>query len=119
MPSHAGAAEAVRRDHATLDLHAQGLEAEVLGVADHADGGDHPVGGYLGRCLPLPSSMVAAIALSAPFLTPVTLAPVRIVMPSLLEALAREGRDLGILDGQNLRQHLDHRYLGAHGTVER
>ena len=31
----------------------------------------------------------------------------------LLEALAGEGRDLGVLDRQDLRQHLDHRHLGA------
>ena len=37
----------------------------------------------------------------------------------LLEALAGEARDLGVLDGQDLRQQLDDRHLGAHGAVER
>ena len=37
----------------------------------------------------------------------------------LLEALAREGRDLGVLDRQDLRQHLDHGHLGADRAIER
>ena len=36
-----------------------------------------------------------------------------------LEALAREGRDLGVLDGQDLRQHLHHRHLRAQRAEER
>ena len=39
--------------------------------------------------------------------------------PLLFELLARKGRNLGILGGKNLRQHLDHRHLGAEGAVER
>ena len=37
----------------------------------------------------------------------------------LLEALAGERGDLLVLDGQDLRQHLDDRHLGAHRAVER
>jgi hypothetical protein len=36
-----------------------------------------------------------------------------------LKAFAREGRDFGILGRQDLRQHLDHRHLGAERAVER
>ena len=42
---HVGAAEAVGDDDAALGLHAELLEAEVLDVADHADGRDHPLDG--------------------------------------------------------------------------
>ena len=67
---------------------------------------------------PLPSSMVAVTP--SPFLSSfVTLAPVRILMPCFSKLLAREGGDLGVLDGQDLRQHLDHRHLGAERAVER
>ena len=37
----------------------------------------------------------------------------------LLEALAREGGDLGVFRRQDLRQHLDHGHLGAERAVER
>src|SRR5262249_798121 len=37
----------------------------------------------------------------------------------LLELLARECRNLGILGGENLRQYLDHGHLDAEGAVER
>ena len=37
----------------------------------------------------------------------------------LLEVFARERRDLGILDRQDLRQHFDDRHLRAHGAIER
>ncbi len=67
---------------------------------------------------PLPSSMVA-VTLSAFLSSLVTLAPVRILMPCFSKALAREGRNLGILHRQDLRQHLDHRHLGAERAIER
>ncbi len=67
---------------------------------------------------PLPSSMVAVTQLAA-FSTFVTLAPVRILMPCFSKRLRAKRRDLGVLDRQDLRQHLDHRHLGAHGAVER
>ncbi len=35
------------------------------------------------------------------------------------KALARQRRDLGVLDGKDLRQHLDHSHLRAHGVEER
>ena len=67
---------------------------------------------------PLPSSMVA-VTLSAFLSSLVTLAPVMIFMPCFSKRLAGEGGDLGVLDGQDLRQHLDHRHLGAERAVER
>ena len=36
----------------------------------------------------------------------------------LLERLAREGRDLFVLDGQDAVEHLDHRHLGAERAIE-
>ena len=67
---------------------------------------------------PLPSSIVA-VTLSAFLSSFVTLALVRNLDALLLERLAREAGDLGVLDRQDLRQHLDHRHLGAEGAVER
>src|SRR5262249_21796327 len=65
------------------------------------------------RVPPLPSSMTA-LTLSAPFPS------LRHDLDALpLEALAGEGRDLGIFRGQDLRQHLNHRNLGAQGAEER
>ncbi len=37
----------------------------------------------------------------------------------LLERLAGEDCNLGILDRQDLRQHLNHRHLGAERAIER
>ena len=42
---HVGAAEPVDDDGAALDLHAELLEAEILDVADDADGGDQALDG--------------------------------------------------------------------------
>ena len=39
-------------------------------------------------------------------------------MPCFSKRLAREGRDLRVLDRQDRGQHLDHGHLGAHGAVE-
>ena len=41
---HVGPAEAVGHDVAAVDLHAERLEPEVLGIADDADGEDHALG---------------------------------------------------------------------------
>ena len=67
---------------------------------------------------PLPSSMVA-VTLSAFLSSLVTLAPVMILMPCFSNALRANAGDLGVLDRQDLRQHLDHRHLGAERAVER
>ena len=39
-------------------------------------------------------------------------------MPCFSNCLRAKLGDLLVLDGQDLRQHLDHRHLGAHGPVE-
>ena len=40
-------------------------------------------------------------------------------MPCFSKRLARQARDLGVLDREDLRQHLDHGDVGAHGVEER
>ena len=75
------------------------FEAEVLDVADDADGADHPVDGdLLGSCR---RSRSCAVTLSAPFFSALTVAPVRIFMPCFSNALLGEGRDLLVLDRQD------------------
>ena len=67
---------------------------------------------------PLPSSMVA-VTLSD-FL--VELGDFRAgedLDALLLELLARDAGDLGILRRQDLRQHFHHGHLRAHGAIER
>ena len=66
---------------------------------------------------PLPSSMVAVTEFGA-LLDLRDLGAGEDLDALLLEALAREAGDLGVLDGQDLRQHLDDRHLDAHGAVE-
>ena len=114
---HVGLAVAVDHDAAAIGLDAEFLQAEVLDVADHADRRDHPLE-LDGLRLPLPSSMVAT-TLSAFFSSFVTLVLGEDLDALLLEPLAREAGDLGVLDGQDLRQHLDHGDVGAHGVEER
>ena len=68
----------------------------------------------------LPSLVsIVAVTLSLPLASFATLASVRMLDARLLEALAGVGGDLLVLDGQDLRQDLDHRHLGAHRPVER
>jgi hypothetical protein len=63
----AGRAVAVGHDMRALDLHLGALEADILDIADDADGRDHAVGGDL---LVLPPASTVAVTLSAPFLSP-------------------------------------------------
>ncbi len=73
----------------------------------------------VGDCVPpLPSSMVA-VTLSPCLSSSGHLGAGQDLDALLLERLAGERRDLGVLDGQDLRQQFDHRHLRAHGAVER
>ena len=62
---------------------------------------------------------MVATTLSAFFSSFVTLVFAEDLDALLLELLAREACDLGVLDGKDLRQHLDHGDVGAHGVEER
>ena len=62
---------------------------------------------------------MVAVTLSAFLSSFVTLAPVRILMPCFSKLLRAKRGDLGVLDRQDLRQHLDHGHLGAERAVER
>src|SRR3982074_4890 len=66
----------------------------------------------------LPSSMVAT-TLSLFLLEPGHLGAGQDLDAILLEPLARQAGDFGILDGEDLRQHLDHGDVRSHGVEER
>src|SRR6185437_10342515 len=111
-----GLAVAVDDDAAALGLHAELLEAEILDVADDADGGDDALGrDLLGLAIRLDGGG-DAVGLLVEF---ADLGVREDFNALLLEALAREGLDLVVLDGQDLRQHFAHGHVGSKRAIER
>ncbi len=114
---HIGLAMTVDHHTAAVGLDAELLQPEALDVADHADGGDHPLDlDGLRLALAIVERRHHAVGL---FLKLGHLGAAEDLDALLLERLAGERRDLGVLDRQHLRQHLDHRHLRTHGAVER
>ena len=114
---HVGAAEPVDNDGAAIDLHPELLQPEPLDIADDADRRDHALGlDRPGPALAVLERRGDAVALLVEL---GHLGPGVNLDTLLLEALARQRGDLGILGRQDLRQHLDDRNVGAHGLVER
>ena len=98
-----------------LDLHAQTFEAEVLDIADDADGDDGALGlqGFTaGADLDLDRDAIARLG---QFLDA---RPDAELQAAALEGLAGGGRDLLVLGWQDARQGLDHHHLGAERAVE-
>ena len=100
-----------------LGLHAELFQAEIFDIADDADRGDDAVDGErLGAAFAVVDGRGDAVG----FLVELGhLGAGENFDALLLETLARESGDLGVLDRQDLRQHLDHRHLGAERAVER
>ncbi len=114
---HVGLAGAVDDDRAALGLHAELFQAEILDIADDADRGDDAVDGErLRAALAVIDGRGDAVGLLVEL---GHFGAGEDFDALLLEAFAREGGDLGILDGQDLRQHLDHGHLGAERAIER
>src|SRR5450759_87728 len=113
---HVGLAEGIDHDAAALGFQPKLFQPEIFDIAGDADGGDHALGGD-GLCLAaLLDGGGDAVALL------VELGHLGVGQDFdalLLEALAREGLNLVVLDRQDLRQHLDHRQLSAERAVER
>ncbi len=116
-PRHVGFARAVGDDGAALDLHAEFFQAEILGIADDADRRDDAIDGErLRAALAVVDGRGDAVGLLVE-LRHLGAGQDLDALP--LEALAREGGDLGVLSRQDLRQHLDHGHFGAERTIER
>ena len=114
---HVGLAVAVDHDAAALGFDAELFQAEIFDIADDADGGNHPVElDRLRLALAVIDGGDDAVAL---LLELRHLGVGENLDALLLEALARESCDLGVFDRQDLRQHLDHGHLRAHGVEER
>ena len=108
---------AVDDDGAPLGLHAELFQSEILDIADHAHRGNHPVDGErLRAALAFVDGRGDAVGLLVE-LRHLGAGHDLDALP--LEALAREGRDLGVLRRQDLRQHLDHGHFGAERAIER
>ena len=109
-------ADLVDDDHALLDLHAKLLEPEILDIADHPDGGDHPLGGHL--------LLLAVLGLDGRGHRVLALLEGRHfgvgedLDPLLLQPLAGMGSDLFVFDGEDLWQDLDDGHVGAERPVE-
>jgi hypothetical protein len=89
---------------------------QTFDVSDHADGRDHPLELDRLRLLAVVDGGNDAVGLLLKFCD----FGIREDLDALLlELLARQPRNLGVLDGENLRQHLDHGDIGAHGAEER
>ena len=114
---HVGLAVAVDHDGAAVGLHAELLQPEVLDIADDADRRDDAIDRHLLRAaLAVVDGRGDAVGLLVEL---GHLGAGDDLDALLLELLARERGDLGVLDRQDLRQHLDDGHLGAHRAVER
>jgi len=113
---HVGLAIAIDHDAAAIGFDAELFQSKIFDVADHADRRDHAVDfDALRLALAVIDGGDHAVALLLQFCH---LGAAEDFDALLLEALARQGRDLGVLYGQDLRQHLDDGHLGAHGVEE-
>ena len=114
---HVGLAGAIGDDRAALGLHAELFQPEILDIADNPYRGNDPLNGERQRAaLAVVDSCGDAVGLLIElrhFGAGVNFDAL------LLKTLAREGGDLGVLDGKNLRQHFDHGHLSAERPVER
>ena len=70
-----------------LHRDAGAFEAEILGVADDADGGNHPVDGYF---FGFAGGSMEMVTLSVDFCAGPSLAPVMIFMPCFSRALRKK-----------------------------
>src|SRR5262249_54033123 len=108
-----GAIERIDDYGAAFGLHAELFQPEILDIADDPNRGDDAFGRHgLRAALAVVDGRGNAIR----FL--VELGHLRAgedLDPLFLELLAGKGRNLGVLGGENLRQHLDHRDLRAEG----
>src|SRR3569833_2939705 len=111
---YVGFAEVVDLDDAALELYAELFEANVLDIADDADGGDDAIDGDLLAFVVGLNGGGDAVGL----LVELGDFGVRHDLHALLlELLAGDAGDLGILHRQDLRQHFNHGHLGAHGAI--
>ncbi len=112
---HARAAVAVGDDVGLLDLHAEGLQAHVLDIADNADGDDGHVGlELLGLAGGLQVDGDARGALGQ-------LLDGRAdaeLQPATFEHLLGGGRDVGVLHRQDAVERLDHGHVRTQGAEE-
>src|SRR3569832_226485 len=113
---HVRPAQAVGDDDAALGLHAKLLEAEILDIADDADGGDDAVYRDLLRLAVGFDRRGDAVRLLFELRH---LGAGHDLDALFLEALAGKCLNLVVFDGQYLRQHFDDRHLGSEGAVER
>ena len=112
-----GAPEPVGDDEPLFDFYAQRFQAEAFDVADDADGGDEALG--FDRLALAVAVLDGSVDATAAALHRRNLGSGEDADAVLLERLAGEGSDLGILGGKDLRQQLDHRHLAAEGAIER
>ena len=102
---HVGFAGAVDDDHAALGFHAEFFQAEIFDVADDTDGGDDALDGKrLRAAFAVVDGRGNAVGLLVEFCH---FGAGENFYALLLETLARESGDLGILGRQDLWQHLD------------
>src|SRR6185437_10562173 len=112
-----GAAVVIDDDGATVDLHAELFEPEVLRVALHADGRDQGIAGDVDLAAVLELDMGHDAGLRFVDLGDLGLG--HELDTALFEALLYVRGDFGVLDRQDLRQQLDDRHLRAERAVER
>src|SRR3954452_2468938 len=114
---HIGSANLVDGDHAAINLHAEFFQAEIFSVTEDPDGGNDALG-LEGRGLALAVFQRAGDFVSALFDFRHFRAGENLDA-LLLEALAGERGDLGILDRQDLRQQFDDGHLASHRAIKR
>ena len=98
-----------------LDLHLGAVEAEILDIADNADGEDSAIGLDFARLAAGFDGGGDAVGI---LLQGLHRGAGHDRHALLLEALAREGGNLLVLDRQDAVEHLDHRHIGAKIAIE-
>ena len=116
MPGTLVRLQRIDNDDAAVGFHAELLEAEILDIAGDPDRRDDTLDGdRLRASFAVVDGRGHAVGF---FIEPGDLGTGENLDALLLERLAGEGGDLGILDREDLRQHLDHRHLGAERAIE-
>src|SRR4029078_1333147 len=111
-----GFVELINDDDPAIGFDAELVHPEVLDISDHSNGGDNALDGDRLRLAAFLDGGGHAVRLLVEF----GHLRVGVYLDALFfKTLAREGLDLLIFDGKNLRQYFDDRYIRTERPIKR